>query len=149
MEWCGPCLGCLHTARLVVLLRWDLDKCILAGVDRCTGAGGAGLASFAVGDPLWEGPYSNWREAGPSKGWIHRSTGSGVCEVQASSVIGTGSLWNFGWGMGEGNGACQCLCSPTELCPAGAQQLSLLASSHPPCSLRAELLTFNILDVKS
>ena len=30
---------------------------------------------------------------------------------QASSVTVTGSLWNFGWGMGEGDGAGQCLCS--------------------------------------
>ena len=33
VEWCGPCLGCLHTARLVVLLRWDLAKGVLDGVD--------------------------------------------------------------------------------------------------------------------
>ena len=33
MEWCGRCLGYLHTARLVVLLRWDLAKGILAKVD--------------------------------------------------------------------------------------------------------------------
>ena len=29
----GPCLSHLHTDRLVVLLRWDLAKGILAGVD--------------------------------------------------------------------------------------------------------------------
>ena len=28
---------------------------------------------------------------------------------------GTGSLWNFSWGMGEGDGSCQHLCSPTKL----------------------------------
>ena len=33
VEWCGPCLGYLHTARLVVLLRWDLAKGVLARVD--------------------------------------------------------------------------------------------------------------------
>ena len=33
----------------------------------------------------------------------------------ASSVTGTGSLWNFGWGMEEGNGTCQHICSPAEL----------------------------------
>ena len=32
VEWCGPCLGYLHTARLVVLLQWDLAKGILTGV---------------------------------------------------------------------------------------------------------------------
>ena len=30
----------------------------------------------------------------------------------ASLVTGTGSLWDFGWGMGEADGADQCLCSP-------------------------------------
>ena len=69
---------------------------------RCTGAGGAGLARFAVGGPLQEGPCSNRREAGPSEGWIHRSTTLGVFEVQASSGMGTGFLWNFGWGDGRG-----------------------------------------------
>ena len=34
-----------------------------------------------------------------------------VCTVQASSVMGTGFLWDFGWGMGEGDGASQRLCS--------------------------------------
>ena len=83
-----------------------------SGSARCTGAGGVGLAHFASGGPLWEGPCCTWREAGPSEGWIHRSTVLGICLVQASLVMGTGSLWNFGWGMGERNGTCQCLCSP-------------------------------------
>ena len=33
VEWCDPCLGYLHTARLVVLLRWDLANGVVAGVD--------------------------------------------------------------------------------------------------------------------
>ena len=73
----------------------------------------------------------------------------GVCTVQASLLMGTGSLCNFVWGMGGRNGSYQRLCSPTELCPSGAQQLSFLASSCPPHSLRAELLAFKIPDVKS
>ena len=73
----------------------------------------------------------------------------GLCAVQASSVTGTGSLWNFGWRMGEENGACQCLCSPAKLCPSGAQHLSLLGFSRPPHSPSAEPWTFNIPDVKS
>ena len=69
--------------------------------------GGRGRLSSLAVDPLWEGPCSTGREADPSEGWIHRSTVLGVCEVQASSVRGTGSLWDFGWGMGEGDGAGQ------------------------------------------
>ena len=67
---------------------------------RCSGVGEAGLASFALSGPLREGPCSTRREADPSVGWIHRSTVLGICVVQASSVMGTGSLWNFGWEMG-------------------------------------------------
>ena len=100
--------------------------------------------------PCWRGPATQGgRQACWLERWIHRSTALGICEVQASSVMGTSSLWNFTWGMGEGNGGCQHLCSPTELCPSGVQQLSLPASSRPPYSLRAELLTFHIPDVKS
>ena len=65
--------------------------------------------------------------------------------------MGTDSLWNFAWGVGEGDGASQRLCSPgwpVEL-SSGAQQLSLLMSSHPSGSPSAELLTFNIPDVRS
>ena len=67
MEWCGPCLGCLHTARLVMLLQWDLAKGQISqgGSARCTGARGAVLACFVIGGPLWEGPCSTRREAGP------------------------------------------------------------------------------------
>ena len=93
VELCGSFLGYLHTARLVVLLQ---------------GAGvlGAGLVHFVVGGPLWEGPCSTGREADPLEGWIHRSTVLSVCTVEANSVTGTGSLWDFGWGMGEGYSAC-------------------------------------------
>ena len=111
--------------------------------------GGRGRLSSAICGPLPEGPCNTRREAGPSEGWIHRSTALGICAVQASLVMGTGSLWNLGWGMGQGNGACQSLCSPTKLCPSGAQQLSLPVSSRHSRSLRAELLTFNVPNVKS
>ena len=82
------------------------------GSTRCTGVGGAGLDHFSIGGPLREGSCSTRREADLSVGWIHKSTALGVCEVQASSVRGTGTLWDFGWGMGEGDGAGQHLCSP-------------------------------------
>ena len=72
--------------------------------------------------------------------------------VQASSLAGTGSLWDFGWGMGEGDegdGAGECLCSsPSCDLSSGAQQLSLPLSSSLP-ALRAELLPYNLPDVKS
>ena len=81
------------------------------GWARCTGAGGVGSACFSFGDPLREGPCGTRRESDPPEGWICRSTALGVCAVQASSLAGTGSLWDFGWGMGEGDGAGERLCS--------------------------------------
>ena len=92
----GSCQGCISQG----------------GSARCTGVGGADLALFAVDGLLGEGPCSTRREAGPSEGWIHRSTALGLCRMQTSLVTRTGSLWNFGWGMGEGNVACQGLCYP-------------------------------------
>ena len=73
----------------------------------------------------------------------------GVCTVQARSVTGTGFLWDFGWGMGEGDGAGEHLCSlPSWTLLSRAQQLSFPLSFSPP-ALQAELLTYNTLDVKS
>ena len=84
VEWCGPFLGFLHTARLVVLLDgiWHISR---GGSVRCTGAGGAGLACFAVSGLLQEGPCSTRREADPSEGLTHRSTGLGICGMQQIS----------------------------------------------------------------
>ena len=79
VEWFGHGLGYLHTARLVVLLRWGLSKGILVV-------------------PCGRGPEAlGGRQADPWEGWIHRSTALVICAVQVSSVTGTGSLWNFGW----------------------------------------------------
>ena len=101
-------MGYLHTARLVVLGIWRIAW---GGTARCTGVGGAGSAPFSFTDPLQEVPCSTWTESDPLEGWIRRSTALGVCAVQASSLAGTGSLWDFGWGMGEGDGARKRLCS--------------------------------------
>ena len=50
-----------------------------------------------MGGPLW-----HRRESDPLPDrWIRRSTVLGVCMVQASSLAGTDSLWDFGLGMGK------------------------------------------------
>ena len=109
----------------------------------------AGSAGFALGGPLREEPCSSRREANPSEGWIHRSTALGVCMVQASSVMGTGSLWNFGWGWErEMVLASAFVPLPSRALYSQAQQLSLPVSSCLP-ALQAELLTYNIPDIKS
>ena len=136
----------MHTARLVVLGVWRISW---GGSARCTGVGGAGSAHLFFCDPLQERPCGTGSESDPPEGRIRRSTALGVCAVQASSVMGTGSLWDFGWGMGEEDGAGKCVCSPPRFTLlSGAQQLSLPLSSSPPV-LRAELLAYNLPDVKS
>ena len=75
-------------------------------------AGSARFSFFSFGDPLQEGPFGTGRVSDSLlEGWIRRSTAFGVCAVQASSLAGTGSLWDFGWGMGEGDGTGERLCS--------------------------------------
>ena len=101
MEWCGPCLGYFHSARLVVLLWWDLAKGVLAGVDLSVHRGGRGRLRLLCHQ--WSpalGPFNTRREAGPSSdGWFHRSTALGICMVQSCLVTGTGSLWNLAGGL--------------------------------------------------
>ena len=100
------------------------------GSARCTGVGGADSACFASSGPLQEGPCSTGREADPSEGWIHRS--SVECAVQARSVRETGSLWDFGWGIGEGDGAGEHFFPhQAELCPSGLKN----SPSHCPLAL--------------
>ena len=109
------------------------------------------LRSLSLGNPLQEVPCGSGRESDPLlEVWLHRSTELGVCtEELASSLARTGSLWDFGWGMGEGDGTGERLCSrQTELSHPGAQQLSLPLSSSLP-AFRAELLTYDLPDAKS
>ena len=116
------------------------------GSSRCTGAGWVGLGRFAISGPLWEGPCSTRREAGLSEGWIHRSTALGACTFR------DGNWFPLGFWLGDERGRWHLpshFPCGAELCPFGAQQLSLPMSSHPLHSPRAELLTFNIPDVKS
>ena len=58
---------------------------------------------------------------------------SWVFARRASSLAGTGSLWDFGWGWaGEMALASAFVPYQTELCRQGAQQLSLPLSSSLP-----------------
>ena len=107
VDWRGPSGLLAHCQGL-----WCWGSGVLAGVDWQGAGGGRGRLSLLL---LWrslqEGPCGTWRESDPPEGQIRRSTALGVCEVQASSLAGTGSLWDLGWGMGEGDGAGECLCS--------------------------------------
>ena len=120
----------------------------------CTGAGGAGSAHFSFRDPLREGPCGTRRESDPPpEGWIRRSTELGVClgfcgckQVPWQEQVPCGILageWGREMALASTFVPCQ-----TELCSPGAQQLSLPLSSSP-LVLQAELLTYNLPDVKS
>ena len=111
---------------------------------------GAGLDHFSLGDLLQEGPCGSGRESDPLlEVWLCRSAVLGVCADRASSLAGTGSLWNFGWGWaGEMALASAFVPRQTELCRQGAQQLSLPLSSSLP-AFGAELLTYVLPDAKS
>ena len=84
------------------------------GSARCTGAGGAGLAPFAIGGPLWEGSCSTRREAGRPLGGMDPQKHSVGCLSRASKFrVGNGFPLGFQLGDGrERDGACPCLCSP-------------------------------------
>ena len=110
---------------------------------------GAGLAGFAIGGPLQEGPCSTRREANPWEGWIHRSSVGCLC---SASNFGDRNWFPLGFQL-EGWEREIALASAfvprrAELCLPG---LSNFPSRYPLtlCSPRAELLTFNIPDVKS
>ena len=131
---------------------WCRGSGVLAGVDQQGAQGREGQAQLAFpleihfgrGPAAWEGSQTRSQRDGSEE-----AQHFGVCVVQASSLTGIGSLWDFGWGMGEGDGAGERLCSPPSCTLlSGAQQLSLRLSSSLP-ALRAELLTYNLPDVKS
>ena len=129
---------------------WCWGSGVLAGVDRQGAQGGEGQVRLLF---LWRsasgGALQHREGVRPTEGWICRSIALGVCVVQASSLAGTGSLWDFGWGMGQGDGTGEGLFSlPSCALSSGAQQLSLPLSSSPPV-LQAELLAYNLPDVKS
>ena len=109
VEWCGPCLGCLHTARLMVLLRWDLAKGVLARVNLQFAQGQEGLSSLCcqwspVGGVLqhWEGSCSTGREAGRQSGMDPQKHSIG--SLRRASNFGDGNWFPLGFRLGNGRG---------------------------------------------
>ena len=102
------------------------------------------LQRNTLGAPLWH------REGvTPTGGMDPQKQALGVFEEQASSLAGTGSLWDLAgeWAR-EMVLASVFFPRQTELCLPGAQQLSLPLSSSLP-AFRAELLTYDLPDAKS
>ena len=76
------------------------------GFARCTGAGGVGLARFAIGGPLWEGPCSTGREAGRPVGGMDPQKHSVGCLHHASKFGAGNWCWEIllGFQLGDGRG---------------------------------------------
>ena len=131
---------------------WCWGSGVLAGVHRQGARGCEGQAQLASPSVIPSGG-ALWQREGvrPTAGGMDMQKHGVGCLPGASKF--PGSNWfplGFGWGMVEGDGAGKCLCSlQAELCRlSGAQQLSIPLSSSPP-ALGAELLTYNLPDVKS
>ena len=100
-------LGYLHTARLVVL---GICRISWGGSARFTGAGGQAQLVFPLEIHFRRGP--GHREGVRPAGGMDPQKHSVGCLRGKNSLTGTGSLWDFGWGMGEGDGTGESLCSP-------------------------------------
>ena len=71
------------------------------GSARCTGAGGVGLACFAVGGPLWEGPCSTG--GGRPVGGMDPQKHS-VGRLHGASRFGEGNWFPLEFWLGDGRG---------------------------------------------
>ena len=113
---------------------WCWGSGILAGVDRQGAQGREGQAQLAIPSEIHfgRGPaalggshHHCWRDgSAEAQGWVF---------ARCKELTGTESLWDFGWGMGEGDGAGECLCSPPSCAVSSrSQHLFLPLSSSPP-----------------
>ena len=83
------------------------------GSTRCTGAGGAGLAHFAISGPLREGPCSTRREADPVRGMDPQKHSIGY--LHGASKFGDWNWFPLGFQLGDGGGR---WCWPAPFFPA-------------------------------
>ena len=100
VEWCGPCLGCLHTARIVVLGFWRISW---GGSARCTWVGGVGSARLSFGDPLWVGPLLRQEGVRPTAGGMDPQKHSVGCLRSANKFPGR-NWFSLGFWLGDGRG---------------------------------------------
>ena len=93
---------------------WHISR---GGSARCTGARGAGLAHFAFGGPLREGPCSTRREAGiPVRGMDPQEHSVGC--LHGASKLHDGNCFPLGFWLGDGQGR---WCFPAPLFPSPAE----------------------------
>ena len=102
VEWYGPCLGYLHTARLVCCFYgiWCICWC---GSARCTVPGGAGSAHFTFSGLLREGPCSTGSGAGRLVRGIDPQKHSIGC-LHSASNYGDRNWFPLGFWLGDGRG---------------------------------------------
>ena len=130
-DWCVPSLplswGGIHCgvgwpiwATCTLPGLWCWGSGVLVGGDRQGAQGweGKALLAFPLEICFGRGPAA--LGGSQIRLRIRRSTTLGVCAVQVSSLARTGSFWDFGWGMGEGDGAGGAFVPrQAELCPPG------------------------------
>ena len=119
VEWCGPCLGCCFDGI------WHISQ---GGSRRCTGAGGAGSARFAVGGPLQEGPCSTGREAGRPFGGMDPQKHSAGC-LHGASKFGDRNWFPLGFWLGGGRGR---WCWQVPLFPTQLSSVFQSSTTLPP-----------------
>ena len=112
MEWCGLCLGYLHTASLVVLLQWDLayQPGWICKVHR----GGRGrLRSLYLWWSAVGGALQHW-EGGTPVGEMDLQKHRVGC-LRGASKFRDGKWFPLGFWLEDGRGIWhgECLCSPT------------------------------------
>ena len=93
---------------------WHISR---GGSTRCIGPGGGGLACFALGGPLREGPCSTGREAGRPIGGMDPQKHSTGC-LHGASKFHDGNCFPLGFWLGDGQGR---WCFPAPLFPSPAE----------------------------
>ena len=101
VEWCGPCLGYLHTARLVVLLPRDLAY--KPGWIRKVHRGGWGmLSSFCWWWSPVGGALQHWEGGRPIGGMNPQKHSIG--RLLGASMFGEGNWFPLEFWLGDGRG---------------------------------------------
>ena len=99
VEWCGPCWATCTLPGLLCCFSeiWCISQ---GGSSRCTGLGGAGLARFAIGGPLREGPQ---REGGRSVRGMDPQKHS-VGHLRGARKLSDGNWFHLAFRLGDGRG---------------------------------------------
>ena len=86
---------------------------VLAGVDLRGAQGREGQTQLALSSVTrFPGALWHWEGGRPVRGMYPQKHSVGYLHGASKFPNGTGSLWDFGYGVGEGDSTCKHLCSP-------------------------------------